>query len=734
MLLPGPGGRSRLLTIQSVSDARLARVERQGSPSAAPSAVVPTLAGRSLDALFDPRSVTILGASDNPAKWGNVLSRRALGSGARPVLLVNRRGGPVLGHPTHRTLAEARDALGEPLDLVVVCVPAADLVTAVTEALAAGARSLVVITAGLSELGAEGTRAEREAVRLVRAAGAVLVGPNCLGVVDTSTSLQLAHDVLPTGSVALLSQSGNVALDIAALLEARGLGVARFVSVGNQADLTLVDLLTHCLDHDDTRAVAVYVEDLVDGRAFMAAARRLVRVGKPVVLLAPGRSVAAARSAVSHTGSLTSSAQVVDAVCAASGVHRVDNPTELADLLQGLLADRRRPGRRAVVVTDGGGHGAIASDALASAGLETPVPADATRDALLARLPGATVGNPVDLAGAGEQDQQAYPDTIAALLAADEVDGVLLTGYFGGYSAQASPLAELEVAAARVLVDVVTAQPKPLVVHTIHPGGATGQLLRDAGIPVHRDIDRAAAVLAALVQRPAPPDDAPLPPRSAPLTDPSYDAARRLFADAGIVFPSAWTVHDGFDLDAVLAKADFPLVLKALGRQHKSEGGGVVLGLRDAAEVRTAHARLVETLDPPAFSVEAMADTASGVEVIVGCTRDPRFGPVLMVGLGGVFTETIADTALALAPVSVPSARALLLSLRGARVLLGARGRDPVDIDALASLVARVSEVAAAHPELAELELNPVLAGASGALALDARVVLGDGQSPTSAR
>ena len=284
----------------------------------------------------------------------------------------------------------------------------AELVPAVTDALAAGARSLVVITAGLSELGAEGLLVEREVVRLVREAGAVLVGPNCLGVVDTGTALQLAHDVLPTGSVAVLSQSGNVALDLAALLEERGLGVSRFVSVGNQADLTVVDLLAGCLDHHATRAVAIYVEDLVDGRAFMSAARRLVEAGKPVVLLAPGRSAAAVRSAVSHTGSLTSGYRVVDAACAAAGVHRVDNPTQLADLLQGLLADRRMPGRRAVVLTDGGGHGAIACDALAAAGLETPVLADTTRDMLRARLPRSPVSNPVDLAGAG----RAGPDDL----------------------------------------------------------------------------------------------------------------------------------------------------------------------------------------------------------------------------------------------------------------------------------------------------------------------------------
>jgi acetate---CoA ligase (ADP-forming) len=313
-------------------------VTRQGSPSPA---------ARSLDALFDPRSITVLGASDDPAKWGHILSRRALGSrGGRPVLLVNRRGSGVLGRRTHRTPDEARDALGEALDLVVVCVPVPDLAEAVAAALGAGARCLVVITAGLSEHGVEGARVEREVLRLARSAGAVLVGPNCLGVVDTSTGLQLCHDELPAGGVTVLSQSGNVVLDLAALLADRGLGVSRFVSVGNQADLTVVELMTDCVDHDGTRAVAVYAEDVVDGRAFIAAARALRAAGKPVVLLAPGRSAAAVRSAVSHTGSLTSAYRVVDAACAAAGAHRVDNPTQMADLLQGLLPGRRRGWRR----------------------------------------------------------------------------------------------------------------------------------------------------------------------------------------------------------------------------------------------------------------------------------------------------------------------------------------------------------------------------------------------------
>lgn len=707
-------------------------MRRQGSRQ--PSPVRPRLdrvdvCDESLNALFDPCSITVVGASDNPAKWGHTLSRRALeDSGDRPVLLVNRRGTEVLDRTTQRTLAEARDELGEPLALVVVCVPAAELVQTVAAAVGMGARCLVVITAGLSELGATGATVEQETVRLARSAGAVLVGPNCLGVVDTSTQLQLSHDLLPVGAVSVLSQSGNLVLDLADLLEDRGLGISRFVSLGNQAGLTVVDLMVSCVDHGGTKAVAIYAEDVVDGRAFVDAARALGAAGKPVVLMAPGRSAAAVRSAVSHTGSLTSASRVIDAACTAAGAHRVDNPTQMADLLQGLLAARRMPGRHVAILTDGGGHGAIACDALAAVGLEAPLLSEGVRTSLRSLLSqSSNVSNPVDLAGAGEQDPMTYARALAMLLAAEEVDGVLLTGYFGSYSTQTSPLAALEVAAARVLADVVAGQSKPVVVQMIHPGGPTGLLLRAADMPVHRDVDRASAVLAGLVAAPdMDHEDLTLPVAATPVTDASYDGARKLFADAGVPFATARSVRDAAELeDALLDEATvFPVVLKALGRLHKSEGGGVVLGLGDREAVRSAYTSMCTRLDPPAVSVESQVDTSRGVEVIVGCVRDPRFGPVVMVGLGGVFAEVVSDTALAIAPVSAAGARRLLLTLRGAPLLLGARGRDWVDLDALAEVISRVSHLAAAHPEVVELEVNPLFAGGESVVALDARVVL----------
>ncbi|WP_208542958.1 acetate--CoA ligase family protein [Nocardioides euryhalodurans] len=700
-------------------------MRRQGSP-AAPSATSPA---DQVEALFSPRTVAVVGASADPTKWGHIIAGRALASpGEHRVLLVSRRGGEVLGLATHRSAQAAAAAYDLRVDLAVLCVPAGAFVDSVADAVAAGARAIVAITAGLAEVGADGARLEAEGVAIARDAGAVLVGPNCLGVVDTTTGLHLAPTELPAGDVAVLSQSGNLALDLAGLLADRDLGVSRFVSVGNQADFGVVEFLQACVDHGGTRAVAVYTEDVVDGRAFLAAARALRGVGKPLVVLAPGRSEAAVRSAASHTGALTSSSMVVDAVCAAAGAHRVDNPTQLADLLVGLRAPRRMSGRRVAVLTDGGGHGAVAADALAVAGLETPVLSGPVTTQLEAALwAQATVTNPVDLAGAGERDLASYARGVQVLLDCDDVDGVLLTGYFGGYAAWHADLAGPELAAARQMAEAVVAQHKPLVVHTVQPDSPASRVLRAAGIPVHRDVDRGGAVLAGLVETATTGLAGERPEPAPAVTDTSYDAARALFADAGIAFPVALTVTDPAGLESALESSalGFPVVLKATGRLHKSDGGGVVVGLADRGQVRAAYADLVTRLAPPAVSVEAMADLADGVELIVGAVRDPKFGPVVMVGLGGVLTEVLDDTACALAPVSVDAARTLLLSLHGAPVLLGTRGRRPVDLDALARVVARVSDVAAAHPELVELELNPVLAGPGGALALDARVVLG---------
>ncbi|MEU6772319.1 acetate--CoA ligase family protein [Streptomyces sp. NPDC046759] len=682
--------------------------------------------GRDLSALFDPVSVAVVGASDDPAKYGHAIAAQALRAGGRrPVHLVNRRGGTVLG----RTAAPGLGAIGEPVDLAVVCVPAAGFEDAVDEALACGARAVVAITAGFAETGDRGRARQLAVAERVRVAGAVMVGPNCLGLADNTTDLFLASDTFTPGGVALLSQSGNLALELQLRFRPHGLGFSRFVSLGNQADVTLVDLLADCARHEGTRAIAVYAEDFADGRAFAEAA---AEAGKPVVLLTAGRGDASARSAQSHTGALTTSADVVTAACRDAGVELVATPRELAVVLAALHGARSAAGRRVAVLTDGGGHGVIAADAVETAGLTVPELRAPTRDRLRKVLwDQSAVANPVDLAGMGEQNPGSYAETVAALLAAEETDAVLMTGYFGGYAAAdgglgggGTVLADGEQAAARLIADRHHATAKPLVVQSMYPESPSCRTLAAAGVPVFSATEDAARALAATAPRAPHTGLTHLPPPAAPLHETGYLQTRGALAAAGLPFPAAREVRDETQLLAITEEFAGPYVLKALHLLHKSDAGGVALGLAGPGELLAAFREMHARLGAPSYSVEAMADLTGGVELIVGVNRDARFGPVAMVGLGGVLAEVLHDVAFTLAPVTADRALHLLRGLRTAALLDGVRGRPPVDVAAAAAAVETITAFAAAHPEIAELEVNPLLVLPRGVLALDSRAVL----------
>jgi acetate---CoA ligase (ADP-forming) len=677
---------------------------------------------RDLSALFSPKSVAIVGASNDQSKYGNWLSVLALRSREiRPVHLVNRRGERVLGEPTHPRLT---DVVG-PVDLVVIAVPAAAFEAAVEDALAVGARAIVGITSGFSELGEQGAAREAAVVRRVREAGAVLLGPNCLGVVDTTSALQLSSNEMPAGPVGLISQSGNMALELSLFLQERGLGFSRFASLGNQADIAAADLLRSYAEHDGTELIAVYCEDFLDGRAFARAAAGAVQAGKRVVLLTVGSSQASQRGARSHTGALTSDASVVRAACEAAGMELVSSPREMADVLSLLHAGRAARGRRVAVLADGGGHASLASDIAESHGLDVaafePRLVAALRDEL---PPSAGTANPIDLAGAGEQDITSFGRVLDLVLSSDAVDSVLVTGYFGGYGGYGAALADAELATARRMGEHAARHGKPVVVQTMYPSGRPADVLREARIPVFRAVDDAARTLGALSAGGPAPHVPVLPAPVAPVSEDGYWTARELLREAGVSFPAARLVAGEEEAVAAARELDGPFVVKALGLLHKSDGGGVSLGLAGVVQVRHAVRDMQQRLRPPGFSVEQMADLRDAVELIVGVRRDPRFGPVAMVGLGGVFTEVLRDVAFALAPVDEAGARRLLGRLRGAALLAGVRGRPGVDDDALATAVARITQFAAAHPEIAELEVNPLLARPQGCVGLDARIVL----------
>ena len=683
------------------------------------------MATRDLQALFDPRSVAVVGASNDPVKWGYGLSRGALrGASRRSVYLVNRNGGEILGQRAFRSLED----VPKPPELVVVAVPEPAFEETVDAALAVGARAIVGITAGLGELSRDGLAREQAVVQRVRAAGAVLLGPNCLGVFDAGAELDVGWEALPSGAIGLVSQSGNLALELALLAADCGLGFSRFASMGNQADLDAADLLPTLADHEPTRLIALYVEDFRDGRAFAAACHAASEGGTPVVLLAGGTSDAGVRAARSHTGALTSGLSAVEAACRAAGVELVHTPKELIDTAQALLAPRLPRGRRLAVFGDGGGHGIVAADLAAATGLVVPKLGERLVAELRVALgPMAVTGNPVDLAGGGEQDFARFERGAELLLATEEIDAVLLTGYFGGYAEYGPDYEDRETAVARSMGHAAAASGRPLVAQTMYPRSPAARALRSEGVPVYGEVDAAIRVLARLAARaerhstgvPVLPE-----PARPPIESAGYFEARDLLAAAGISFVEARRVASLDETLAAATELGYPVVLKALGLLHKSDAGGIALGISGPEELAQMFSKLATRLSAAEYSVERTAPLEAGVELIVGARRDPRFGPTALAGLGGLYAEVLEDIAVALAPVEPNEAERMLHALRAAPLLLGARGRPALDLLGAAGALAAISRVAAEHPEIAEIEINPLLVTVDGALALDARIVL----------
>lgn len=680
--------------------------------------------GSPLAVFRDPEAVTVVGASADPAKWGYWLARGALkGAHRRRVYLVNARGTEIEGQRSYRSVQELPDAPG----LVVLCVPAAAVPQVVTEALAKGARGFLGITAGIDRvLGREG--AERDLARQIRAHGARMVGPNCLGIYDASTDLQLAWGEFSPGSLGIVSQSGQLGSELANLAADCGLGVSRFVSVGNQVDVTAEEALADLLHHEATRVVALYLESFADGRRMIATLRALRAAGKHTILLTVGASEASWRAAQSHTGALTSALDVVDAACRAAGVIRVDTPAQLVDVAQLVLSAPLPAGPRVAVVGDSGGQGAVAADLAGGHGLRVEQLAEASRQRLAEMLPpDAGLSNPIDLAGAGEQDLTTYARVVDTLLADPAVDAVTLTGYFGSYGADTPSIAGREQEVARSVAEAARRHRKPVVLHSMCRQSETIDLLRRLGVPAYHTVEAATASLASATRLVAQPGrELATPPRRAwPHALDGYLAARKLLAEVGVRFPPAIAVSTTSEVVAAAGQLRAPYVLKADWVAHKTEVGGVVLGLADADTAAKAFEEMSARLGPGRYVLEELDRRTDTVEMIVGARRDSTFGPLVMVGAGGVQAELFRDVAWELAPVDPDTAAAMLQRLRSHALLTGWRGRPAVDVAELIRTVVAVSTLICELPECDELELNPVRVGPDGVVAVDALVIRG---------
>ena len=644
--------------------------------------------------------------------------------------LVNRRGGEIDGRLVHTSLADVPDGV----DLAVLAINAGAIPEAIEQGLERGVRAFVVVASGFGELSDEGRRAEHALAERVRAAGGVLVGPNCMGFYEAGSHLNAIGDIVPSGPVAFVSQSGNLTVELAGLLQPHGLGFSRLVSLGNAADLSVSDVIASVADHEQTRVVCCYVEDTSDGRGLVDSIRATSE-RKPVVVLPVGRSAIGADAAASHTGALASEWRTFEAALRDAGARVVRSMGELADAVAALALQGEAAGRRIAVLSDGGGNAAIAADLADEVRLELPELGSAVLERLIAEIPTGRASNPVDLAGAGERDIYSFARIGEAVLSDPGVDALLLTGYFGGYAHRSDGIDEeigqIEATTANRLSTAARAAGKPFLVHSMHalelPGIAA---FHDAGVPVYTRLDQAIRALALLPRPEIASVGQPAAPPTLELSEqPTYDQARELLAAAGVSFASGRLATSPDEAVAAARELGGPVALKAVGAEllHKTDLGGVELGVEAAAAGSAYEAVLSRVRERrpglviDGVFIEQMA--SAGLDLIIGARRDPSFGPIILVGVGGIFAEALDDIAITLAPATTGHVARLLRRLRAASLLSGARGQPPVDTEAIASVAVALGDLLCGRPELDEIEINPLRAWSHGARALDARVV-----------
>jgi acyl-CoA synthetase (NDP forming) len=717
--------------------------------------------------LFAPRSVAIVGAS--PRSWIAETVRdnlRVMASGTR-CHFVNPNYGELHGQPCYPSL----DALPERPDIAVVAINPLRAASVTEAAAAAGVPAVIIPGGGVVEGGEAAAAMQVDVARIARAQGLALVGPNCMGVIDlTANSATYIGDIspyLPRGGVAGIAQSGSVA--DAFVHSGDRIGFSRIVSCGSEAVLDVCDYLAYCLDDPETSSVILFLEGFKRPERFLALADRALELGKPVMAVKVGRSDQAQAATMAHSGSLAGEARVTDAALDAAGVIRcrdLDELLETAELVEGMRRTGRRVGRgRAGVVTVSTGEASLIADLVPRTGLDLPPIPPTAEAAILEALPTmGYIGNPLDPWGAAAP-AIAYGAVFEAMAASGAFDVLAAVHDFPYRSLPSEVATANEVVTALlaatadrpgmlpVYVSLTSGEPPPETKALLDTAGHGAPLLRGA-----TEAFRAIAEVARWEARHAVraehgpwrgawpdlaadrtsygADPAPTPPPHGTASALPERESLAFVAAVGIRATEAVAVTDAPAAVGAARRVGRSVALKldAVGLTHKSDLGGVVLGLGGDDAVYAAALGLLETgrrrgLTVRGLLVEPMA--APGVELILGLRRDPQFGPAVIVGLGGVLAEALDDVAIRLAPLGPATADAMLDDLRGARVLRGVRGRPPVDRGALVEMLVALGRLGVERADVLEVDLNPVIASAAGALAVDALVVL---ETPSDAR
>lgn len=685
--------------------------------------------GVGMDPFFLARSIAVVGASADATKIGgrpvHLLQRQGYSGAIYPI---NPKGGEIQGLPAYARLADTPSAP----ELALIAVPAAQAVTAVRECAERGVKAVIVLSAGFAEAGDEGTAWQTELRAIARHHGMRLLGPNCLGSVGVSDkvigsfSVALEDHYPAPGAVGIVSQSGNIGSYTLQILAQQGVGISRLITTGNEADVDLADGIAALAQDPATRVILCCMETCRDGERLRHALELARQQRTPVVVLKIGSTEQGQAAAASHTGALAGSDAVMEAVFQRHGALRVRSHEDLLEVGQAVaqLAPGRLPTQAEVtLIAASGGFGIMMADAMSQAGLALPALADATRERIHRALPGASTHNPVDASA----QISSRPDILYEVLSAlQEAPGQATTVLFLSLALYSSRLRGVYLEA---LTRLQASHPqKPLLIISRGPAEVVRQI-QALGIPVFSSIDAAARGLAALVRLgglsaalAAPGQSRPnnVPPAPARLPEAALrheHGAKQALQAAGFEIPSEALTHSAEAAVQAATAMGFPVVMKVVSEDipHKTEVGGVALNLVDADAVQQAYQTMLTQVRQraPGARLEGILVAPmlrGGTELIAGVSRDPVFGPVIMVGMGGIYAEVLRDVAVQPAPVSEAEALQMIRSLRLFALLDGARGQVPADIEAAARTVARLSEFACRHQDqVREIDLNPIL-------------------------
>lgn len=705
----------------------------------------------SLHDFLAPDSIAIIGASNDPTKRGYKAMVGLINDGyTGSIYPINPKVDTILGFKAYPSM----EALPNAADMALICTPAKSIPGLLEQCGRNGTKGAIILASGFGEVDAAGAQLEQQVLEASQKANVRIVGPNTSGVFNLHKRVNLlALDNIKPGDIGIISQSGNMLLALALEAESNGhIGFSTYVGPGNQTDVDFADYLQYLGEEENTRVATFYVEGFKDGRAFLDVAKETAKT-KPVVVYKSGSTEAGQKAASSHTGALAGSYGMTVDLLRQVGVNVVGQSDEILPVAEGLGLLQQAAGKRVAVLADGGGQATIASDRLSEAGLELAELSDGTRSALRDILfPQASLVNPIDVAGSTDANPGLLADCMDILAKDANVDMVFLVGMFGGYGIRfAEELKMEELQAAEMIATLSQQTDKPLVVYSLYAHVQPEPLvkLREAGLPVYNSIEHAVQIMKALGERgdyiarsQRAEQEPPVSPNVAAVAtfnqaqksgrDLFEFEAKSLLRTYGVDVPKELIVRDEAGLsEAVDEFGDTPLAMKVVSKDilHKSDAGGVKLNLSGEADLRHGRNQILASCkvykaDADIEGVLVTPMARKGTEVIIGVSRDPMFGPVLMFGLGGIFVEILEDVAFRAIPLSRDDARSMVDQIKARKILEGARGDAAVDKDALVELLIKVSSIVDAHPEIAELDLNPVIAYDDGYAVVDARVIV----------